>query len=124
MDDHPIIVESFYKTGVEEPIADTTVVTQAKSVSHVMAELLASGYVLTEPVVAKGVAFDEKHGVSSRVGGYLNKVKLQLGHQPGARSTGTGKMHSLFNSKAGLKVQEMASKVSSVHAEAKRIAVS
>lgn len=129
MDDCPIVVEPYHKAGVvepiitkpgvEEPITTTTAPVVNKSVSHVMAELLASGYVLTEPVVAKGVAFDEKHGVSTRVSGYINKVKLQLGHQQ-QNTKSVGRVHSLFNSKT---LGSITAKVSNVHAEAKRIAV-
>ncbi|KAG2206020.1 hypothetical protein INT47_005338 [Mucor saturninus] len=129
VDDCPIVVEPYHKAGVvepittikagvEEPITPTTAPVANKSVSHVMAELLASGYILTEPVVAKGVAFDEKHGVSTRVTGYFNKVKSQLGHQQQTTKS-VGKAHSLFSSKT---LGSITAKVSNVHAEAKRIA--
>ncbi|GAN02338.1 actin cytoskeleton protein [Mucor ambiguus] len=89
VDDSPIEVEPYFK---QVPAAEniTTPVSrdaqqkqqqqpqESKSVSHVMAELLASGYVLTESVVNKGAEFDEKHGVSTRVNGYLNKMGLSM----------------------------------------------
>lgn len=113
--DYPIQVESYFKAGGEEPINNTAETDKEinpaqenKSVSHVTAELLASGYILTESVVAKGVEFDEKHGVSSRMGGYLSKVKIHLGQNTSrttSNTTTTSRMHNLFNSKVGLKVQ-------------------
>lgn len=131
---------------------------ESKSVSHIMAELLASGYVLTESVINKGAEFDGKHGVSTTVNGYLNKMGIsytQLNQRfygtpennnnkvtDDARSAPTTtttninnpnviaptRMQNLLSSKAGLTVQniayKVADKVSNVHEEAKRIAVS
>ncbi|KAK4516042.1 uncharacterized protein ATC70_011003 [Mucor velutinosus] len=89
VDDSPIEVEPYFKQVLTAENITTPVVSNAqqqqqqqpqesKSVSHVMAELLASGYVLTESVVNKGAEFDEKHGVSTRVNGYLTKMGLSL----------------------------------------------
>jgi hypothetical protein len=130
---------------------------ESKSVSHIMAELLASGYVLTESVINKGAEFDGKHGVSTTVNGYLNKMGIsytQLNQRfygtpennnnkvtddtRSAPTTTTNinnpnviaptRMQNLLSSKAGLTVQniayKVADKVSNVHEEAKRIAVS
>ncbi|KAI8637761.1 hypothetical protein BD408DRAFT_486011 [Parasitella parasitica] len=170
VDDSPIDVKPYFK---QTPVAGGVMATgsanaeqqqqqqqqrkqsqESKSASHVMAELLASGYVLTESVVMKGVEFDEKHGVSSRVNGYLTKMGVsytQLNQKiRGASSEknvaadtavsppedtvdtslssapASSRMQSLKNSRAGLRVQGLASrvagKVSSVHEEAKRIA--
>lgn len=169
MDENPIFVEPFFKTAtaattattttVKEPIknrAETDISSDAqqkqenKSVSHVMTELLASGYVLTDSVIAKGAEFDEKHGVSTRMSGYLNKVGINLtrfspsqkettekdaatmatrsNSAPVITSAAPSRMHNLMKSRAGLKVQGIASrvagKVTNVHEEAKRIAVS
>ncbi|KAF1799077.1 hypothetical protein FB192DRAFT_1287226 [Mucor lusitanicus] len=173
VDDSPIQVEPFFKQvptaeNITTPVARDAQQQQqqqqqqsqeSKSVSHVMAELLASGYILTESVVNKGAEFDEKHGVSTRVNGYLTKMGLgmtQLNQKfhsssnlkeksvpvavaavPVDASTTTAttaaspapsRMQNLMNSRASLKVQgfasRMAGKVSTVHEEAKRIAVS
>ncbi|CEP15079.1 hypothetical protein [Parasitella parasitica] len=95
VDDCPIEVEPYFKQVLVAENTTTPVATdsanaeqqqqqqqkqpqESKSASHVMAELLASGYVLTESVVKKGVEFDEKHGVSSRVNGYLTKMGAGL----------------------------------------------
>lgn len=159
VDDSPIFVEPYFKV-TKEPIVrggtDDTVAEQKqenKPVSHVMTELLASGYVLTESVLAKGIEFDEKHGVSTRMSGYLNKVGINLNRFGSSTTTTTTttpnedltrsnsapasttvassnptRMQSLLKSKAGLRVQgiasRMADKVTNVHEEAKRIAVS
>lgn len=164
MDENPIFVEPFFKTAaatttVKEPITNTAetdkeITSDAqqkqenKSVSHVMTELLASGYVLTDSVLAKGAEFDEKHGVSTRMSGYLNKVGINLtrfspsqkeitekdatmaprSNSAPVTSAAPSRMHNLMKSRAGLKVQGIASKVAgrvtNVHEEAKRIAVS
>ncbi|KAI9356350.1 hypothetical protein BD770DRAFT_411272 [Pilaira anomala] len=163
VDDSPIFVEPYFKV-IKEPIVrggtDDTVAEQKqenKPVSHVMTELLASGYVLTESVLAKGIEFDEKHGVSTRMSGYLNKVGINLNRfgsstttaaatttppnedltrsnsapasttvASSSSSTNPTRMQSLLKSKAGLRVQgiasRMADKVTNVHEEAKRIA--
>ncbi|CAO0802512.1 unnamed protein product [Mucor circinelloides] len=182
VDDSPIEVEPYFK---QIPVAENTTTPvvkdaqqqpqqkqpqESKSVSHVMAELLASGYVLTESVVNKGTEFDEKHGVSTRVHGYLTKMGLSMTQlnqkfhsssnvkeksvpvaavpidgaadssittttttttttpNTTAASPAPSRMQNLINSRASLKVQGFASrvagKVSTVHEEAKRIAVS
>lgn len=171
VDNSPIEVEPYYKgQQQQEPINkgdQQTKGQQQQSASHVMAQLLASGYVLTESVINKGAEFDEKHGVSTKVNGYLNKVGINLsnlntrfvqrnasknsGDVGGGGTTATttddnsnvqarsssatssttqqpSRMQNLMKSRAGLKVQGIASsvanKVSNVHEEAKRIAVS
>jgi imidazolonepropionase-like amidohydrolase len=146
VDESPINVEPYFKqTGavpiVENPATTATTTNndaqQQQSVSHVMAELLASGYVLTESVVTKGAEFDQKHGVSTRVNGYLTKVGIHLSPKRVANDTTrstpqepikSSRMQGLINSRASLKMQGFASrvadKVSVVHEEAKKIAVS
>jgi hypothetical protein len=165
VDDSPIVVEPFYKQ--QEPIVgggnidalggdeNTAAQKPQQSVSQVMAQLLASGYVLTESVINKGAEFDKQHGVSTKVNGYLNKVGINLTnlnsrfHGSSGKSSGTStattddnndtqarsntqhqpsRMQNIMKSRAGLKVQGIASsvanKVSNVHEEAKRLAVS
>lgn len=181
VDDSPIEVEPYFVKVNAEPINSNTANKEindsaqqqqqrqeSKSVSHVMAELLASGYVLTESVINKGAEFDNKHGVSTTVNGYLSKMGINLAqlnqrfytsntvknnpetvtddsnHAQQARSATTAsttdaptssssggnssRIQNLFGSKAGLKVQGIASRVAdrvtNVHEEAKRIAVS
>ncbi|KAI9478760.1 MAG: hypothetical protein EXX96DRAFT_572177 [Benjaminiella poitrasii] len=164
VDDSPIEVEPYFSTAVPAATENTTEMNkeveaanqpqETKSASRIMAELLASGYVLTESVIAKGVEFDEKHNVSTRFNGYLNKVGINLDnlsqkwHRSSSSSNdigsnnvnersatadtehvqGNSRMQNLMNSRASLKVQGFASrianKVSNVHEEAKRIAVS
>lgn len=187
VDDSPIEVEPYFVKVNAEPINSVTANKEindnaqqqqqqrqeSKSVSHVMAELLASGYVLTESVINKGAEFDNKHGVSTTVNGYLNKMGISLAqlnqrfytsstaksnpetvtddsdHQQQTRSatatstteappisssssrnssSSSSRIQNLLGSKAGLKVQGIASRVAdrvtNVHEEAKRIAVS
>ncbi|KAI8885731.1 hypothetical protein K501DRAFT_215175 [Backusella circina FSU 941] len=149
VDDSAIQVEPYFKdTPPQDPVIDQPAPQQqeVKSVTRVMSELLASGYVLTDSVLAKGAEFDGRHNVSTRVNGYLNKIGVDMGRinqkfqkspaaaTAAAETTTTDKsinnspsrMHNLINSRAGLKVHGLASKVagkvSSVHEEAKKIA--
>jgi hypothetical protein len=160
VDDSPIEVEPYFINS--EPIINASETNKAinnnnidaeqqqqqqqesKSVTQVMAELLASGYVLTESVINKGTEFDSKHGVSTTVNSYLSKMGISLTQlnqrfysnkmtddttQPTTTRSvnSSNKIQNLLSSKAGLKVQGIASivvdKVSNVHEEAKRIAV-
>ncbi|KAI8990241.1 hypothetical protein BDB01DRAFT_717820 [Pilobolus umbonatus] len=155
IDDNPIQVEPYFKsisTDIPDDTALTDVTTEIshnkvpKSVSHVMSELLASGYVLTDNVLKKGVEFDGRYNVSTRVNGYLNKIGVGLHHlnQKISKSPHntvdviadqnrqesqhrSAKKHNLFQSKAGSKVHSIASrmveKVNMIHEDAKRIAV-
>lgn len=107
-----------------------------------MSELLASGYVLTDNVIAKGVEFDEKHG------GYFNKMSsyfkshlhqkfssngstnnedsAQIVNREATTTSNNSRMQSIKNSRAGVKIHGYASrfanKVTQVHEDAKRIA--
>lgn len=44
---------------------------ESKPKSRVAAEILANGYVLHDQIVAKGLEYDNKYGLSSRLQGYL-----------------------------------------------------
>lgn len=44
---------------------------ETKPKSRVAAEILANGYVLQDQIVAKGLEYDNKYGLSSRLQGYL-----------------------------------------------------
>jgi hypothetical protein len=137
------MVEPYFKQATEaaaaaapmiENPANTANAQQQQSVSHVMAELLASGYVLTESVIKKGAEFDQKHGLSTRVNGYLNKVGIHLNpkgttitsDRSASQDTKPSRMQGLMNSRASLRMQGFASRVadrvSVVHEEAKKIA--
>ncbi|ORZ10176.1 hypothetical protein BCR42DRAFT_381104 [Absidia repens] len=51
-----------------------------KTVSNIMAELLSSGYVLGDQVLAKGIEFDHKFGVKDTVQHYYDQIRQNL-HQ-------------------------------------------
>ncbi|CAO3589159.1 unnamed protein product [Absidia cylindrospora] len=51
-----------------------------KTVSNIMAELLSSGYMLGDQVLAKGIEFDHKFGVKDTVQHYYDQVRQNL-HQ-------------------------------------------
>ncbi|KAL0138992.1 hypothetical protein V8B55DRAFT_1519815 [Mucor lusitanicus] len=121
VDDSPIQVEPFFKQvptaeNITTPVARDAQQQQqqqqqqsqeSKSVSHVMAELLASGYILTESVVNKGAEFDEKHGVSTRVNGYLTKMGL-----------GMTQLNQKFHSSSNLKEKSVPVAVAAVPVDA------
>lgn len=154
IDDNPIKVEPYFKSAAAdspdtklqsaEVTTDTSQSKDGKSVSHVMAELLASGYVLTDNVLKKGVEFDERYNVSTRVNGYINKMAVnfnQLNNKISKSSHNeihditdrnekesapkSPKKYPLFHSKAGSKMHTIASrmvdKVNMIHEDAKKI---
>lgn len=45
---------------------------EGKPKSRIAAEILANGYLLQDQVVAKGLEYDNKYGLSTRLGGYLS----------------------------------------------------
>ncbi|KAI8100116.1 uncharacterized protein BX664DRAFT_322910 [Halteromyces radiatus] len=50
----------------------------SKPVSNIMAELLASGYLLGDQVLAKGIEFDHKFGVREKVQHYFDQIRENL----------------------------------------------
>lgn len=76
IDDSHIVVESYFPSTAEpskeHALDDQT--QEAKPKSNIMAEILASGYVLTDNVVAKGIEFDSKYAFTQRIQDYLGKL--------------------------------------------------
>ncbi|KAI9317909.1 hypothetical protein BX666DRAFT_1932713 [Dichotomocladium elegans] len=48
---------------------------ESKPKSRIAAEILANGYVLHDHIVAKGLEYDTKYGLSSRLQGYLSTLQ-------------------------------------------------
>ena len=58
----------------------------AKPRSAVLAEYLASGYVIGDAALQRGIELDTKHGLSARFAGYLHKLDARLHASDRARS--------------------------------------
>lgn len=121
---------------------------ESKAKSRIVAEILANGYILQDQVVAKGLEYDSKYSLSSRLTGYLstltsnvkqidekyriwdkaveidNKYKIQEKVQNAAATAQTTATAAL-QSPTGQKVERIASQtfaqIAAVHFEAKKI---
>ncbi|KAI8881498.1 hypothetical protein K501DRAFT_222862 [Backusella circina FSU 941] len=121
---------------------------ESKPKTRIVAEMLANGYLIQDQIVAKGLEYDGKYSISSRLTGYLaslqsnvkqmdekyriwdkaveidNKYKIQEKVQNAAQSAQTTATAAL-QSPTGQKVQGIASQtfaqIAAVHYEAKKI---
>lgn len=81
IDDSHIIAQPYFdipttesnEKSVESPSEQETQETKPKS--RIAAEILANGYMLQDHVVAKGLEYDNKYNVSSRLTGFLNTLQ-------------------------------------------------
>jgi RNA recognition motif. (a.k.a. RRM, RBD, or RNP domain) len=153
IDESHITVDSYFPSTTEHVSShhDDDTTQESKPKSNIMAEILASGYVLTDNVVAKGVEFDSKYAFTKRIQDYLAKltataqqlddkykvsdkateVDSKLGIQQRTKTTAETaqtKAQELMQTETGQKVQTFAdqimNQVGAVHREALRIAVS
>jgi len=153
IDESHITVESYFPSTSEprKEHADDDVSQEAKPKSNIMAEILASGYVLTDSVVAKGIEFDSKYAFTNRIQDYLNKLsataqqldeKYKVSNKAtevdnkyniqqrtkSTAETAQNKAQELLQTETGQKVQTFADhimkQVAAVHKEALRIAES
>ncbi|OAC97715.1 hypothetical protein MUCCIDRAFT_132140, partial [Mucor lusitanicus CBS 277.49] len=132
---------------VAENEANTTA-QEAKAKSRIVAEMLANGYILQDQVVAKGLEYDSKYSLSSRLTSYFttltsnvkqidekyriwdkaveidNKFKIQEKVQNAAQTAQTT-ANAALQSPTGQKVERIASQtfaqIAAVHFEAKKI---
>ncbi|KAI9243355.1 hypothetical protein BDA99DRAFT_530538 [Phascolomyces articulosus] len=51
---------------------------EGKPKSRIAAEILANGYLLQDQIVAKGLEYDTKYGLSSRITGYLGMLQTNV----------------------------------------------
>ncbi|KAI8079025.1 uncharacterized protein B0P05DRAFT_542096 [Gilbertella persicaria] len=121
---------------------------ETKPKSRIAAEILANGYMLQDHVVAKGLEYDNKYNVSSRLTGFLNTLqsnvkqfdekyriwdkavnidqKYKIGEKvQNAAQTAQSKAQAALQTPTGQKVHDLAqqtlAQVAAVHYEAKRI---
>ncbi|KAI7866021.1 hypothetical protein BDF14DRAFT_1743864 [Spinellus fusiger] len=135
--------------GEKSAEQDTVETTQeSKPKSRIAAEILASGYLLQDHIVAKGLEYDSKFSLTTRFNGYFNtlqhnvkqldtryriwdkaveieqKFKLQEKVQNAAQ-TAQIKAQAALQTQAGQKVHDLANQtlaqIAAVHYEAKKI---
>lgn len=124
---------------------------EGKPKSRIAAEILANGYMLQDHVVAKGLEYDNKYNVSSRLTGFLSSLqssakqfdekyriwdkavgidqKYKIGEKvQTAAQTAQTKAQAALQTPTGQKVQDLANQtlaqIAAVHYEAKKIQVS
>jgi phosphorylcholine metabolism protein LicD len=154
IDDCHIIATPYFETSntttEEKEVSsdDETNIQESKPKSRIAAEILANGYILQDQVVAKGLEYDSKYSLSSRLTGYFtaltsnvkqidekyriwdkaveidNKFKIQEKVQTAAQTAQTTATAAL-QSPTGQKVERIASQtfaqIAAVHFEAKKI---
>ncbi|KAI9365805.1 hypothetical protein BD770DRAFT_433243 [Pilaira anomala] len=126
----------------------TATTQESKAKSRIAAEILANGYILQDQVVAKGLEYDSKYSLSTRLTGYFtaltsnvksidekyriwdkaveidNKFKIQE-KVHNAATTAQNTATAALQSPTGQKVERIASQtfaqIAAVHFEAKRI---
>ncbi|KAG1083772.1 hypothetical protein G6F42_022077 [Rhizopus arrhizus] len=121
---------------------------EGKPKSRIAAEILANGYMLQDHVVAKGLEYDNKYNVSSRLTGFLSSLqssakqfdekyriwdkavgidqKYKIGEKvQTAAQTAQTKAQAALQTPTGQKVQDLANQtlaqIAAVHYEAKKI---
>lgn len=92
-DDHPSVAGDH---GDHDDIPQ-----ESKPRTAIVAEYLAHGYVLSEPIINRAVAFDQKHGISSR---FLEFFK-NLTEQTKAKSAELDQQHQISEKAAGAYAQ-------------------
>ena len=66
--------ENGHETSTSEKEAEETS-QEGKPKSRIAAEILANGYILQDHIVAKGLEYDNKYGLSNRITGYLGMLQ-------------------------------------------------
>jgi len=66
---------------------DSTWEQHDKPKAGIVAELLAKGYVLSETILHKAIAIDQKQGISSRFISYIRGLDTSIGHKIGGPDT-------------------------------------
>ncbi|KAG0743133.1 hypothetical protein G6F57_010362 [Rhizopus arrhizus] len=121
---------------------------ESKPKSRIAAEILANGYILQDHVVAKGIEYDNKYNLSSRLTSFLNALQTNVKHfeekyriwdnvinidrkyklsekAQTAAQTAQNRAQVALQTPTGQKVHEFASQtlaqIAAVHYEAKKI---
>jgi hypothetical protein len=140
--------ENKENAAVSEENDDNNNTQESKAKSRIVAEILANGYILQDQVVAKGLEYDSKYSLSSRLTGYLttltsnvkqidekyriwdkaveidNKYKIQEKVQNAAataQTTATAALQSPTGQKAYEFANQTLAQIAAVHIEAKMI---
>ncbi|KAI8332887.1 hypothetical protein BC941DRAFT_435674 [Chlamydoabsidia padenii] len=144
----PYFESSFPVTDTEKEVEGAETSQEGKPKARIAAEILANGYLLQDQIVAKGLEYDEKYNVSSRLTGYLTylqnnvkqfdekyriwdkaaeidqKYKIQE-KVTSAAQTAQNKAQAALQTPTGQKVNDFANqtfnKIAAVHYEAKKI---
>ncbi|ORE03599.1 hypothetical protein BCV72DRAFT_308094 [Rhizopus microsporus var. microsporus] len=156
IDDCHIVAEPYFESAKpkDEAVpentgaADEHVQQESKPKARIAAEILANGYILQDQVVAKGLEYDSKYNVTTRLSGYFsaltsnvkqidekyriwdkaleidNKFKIHEKVQTAAQ-TAQSKATAALQSPTGQKVHDFANQtiaqIAAVHYEAKKI---
>lgn len=84
IDDCHIVAEPYFssappqeteKAATNQENATESTTQEGKPKSRIAAEILANGYILQDQIVAKGLEYDNKYGLSSRLTGYLSSLQ-------------------------------------------------
>ncbi|KAG1306165.1 hypothetical protein G6F64_007807 [Rhizopus arrhizus] len=150
IDQSHIIVSHYFESSVpkEESSLTEEKSQESKPKSRIVAEILANGYILQDQVVAKGLEYDSKYHLSTRLGGYLSaltsnvkqmddkyriwdkaieidskfKIQEKVHH---ATQTAHTTAQTALHSPTGQKVHDLANQtlaqIAAVHYEAKKI---
>ena len=156
IDDSHIIASPYFdipstadnEKSIDSPEQQETQESKAKS--RIAAEILANGYMLQDHVVAKGLEYDNKYNVSTRLTGFLSTLqssakqfdekyriwdkavgidqKYKIGEKvQTAAQTAQTKAQAALQTPTGQKVQDLANQtlaqIAAVHYEAKKIQV-
>lgn len=140
--------ESAFPVEAEKEADQSGTTQESKPKSRIAAEILANGYILQDQIVAKGLEYDSKYNVTSRLTGFLNvfqnnvkqfdekyriwdkaleidqKYKIQEKVQTAAQ-TATNTAQAALQSPTAQRVNEFANQtfnqIAAVHYEAKKI---
>ncbi|KAI8092759.1 uncharacterized protein BX664DRAFT_328066 [Halteromyces radiatus] len=140
--------ESAFPAETEKEVDAPEASQEAKPKARIAAEILANGYMLQDQIVSKGLEYDGKYNVTSRLTGYLNyfqnnvkqfdekyriwdkaaeidqKYKIQEKVQNAAQTAQT-QLQGALQTPTGQKVNDFANQtfnqIAAVHYEAKKI---
>ncbi|KAI9260703.1 hypothetical protein BDA99DRAFT_512905 [Phascolomyces articulosus] len=81
IDDSHILAAPYFEStvsGNDEPETQPENAQETKPKSRIAAEILANGYLLQDHIVAKGLEYDTKYNLSSRLTGYLQTLQSNV----------------------------------------------
>ena len=78
IDDSHIVAAPYFEStaaGNDEPEKEPENAQETKPKARIAAEILANGYLLQDHIVAKGLEYDTKYHLSTRLTGYLSTLQ-------------------------------------------------